>query len=334
MSEDEKKDKKASFINEVIKDKPLSKKRMAVLIITVLALAVAFGLIAAVCFVQMKNFLSENADTEESFVSEGEPDTQDADDEDKTETLIIENVELDAASYESMTRELYKVGVAADKYIVTVTGASTDTDWFDEESSKNSHGCGVIFKIGKSIVFVVTPYSVVKGADDIFVEFADGSSVSGKLKGYDEQTGLCVVCVKVDDMSDSTMNEIDDANLSKNINFGRGTSVVAVGAPAGVNNSVVAGFVTSTENEISISDRNLKYFMTDIVSDGAGFCLLVNTGGDVLGIATDGVLENTGYLSVVYASQLYNLIDTIKEGKSVPYIGVRLTSGGGYGRIV
>ena len=150
--------------------------------------------------------------------------------------------------------------------------------------------------------------------------------MDAKLKGYDEQTGLCVVSVKMDDLSDSTINEIDDANLSKNINVGRGTSVIAVGAPAGINNSVVAGFVTSIKNEISISDRNLKYFTTDILAENAGFCLLVNTNGDVLGIATERVLDSDGYLSVVYASQLYELIDTIKEGKSVPYIGLKLTS--------
>ena len=74
-------------------------------------------------------------------------------------------------------------------------------------------GTGVIVGKNDTELLIATNNHVVEGATSLSVGFIDESSVSGEVKGTDAANDLAVVAVKLSDISDDTMKQIQIATV-------------------------------------------------------------------------------------------------------------------------
>ena len=138
-----------SFINEKIKEKPVNKKRLLMQAGFIALMAVVFGIIASLVFAYFQpkfeslfypeeepvvtipqdsvavTELTEETETSEETEASEEPQAP------SEEPPLQQPQELEIADVQNVQNKLYAVGREANRFVVTVTGVKSDTDWFN-----------------------------------------------------------------------------------------------------------------------------------------------------------------------------------------------------------
>ena len=135
------------FIREKIKEKPISKKRiamrvgMAALCGLVFAIVVCVVLVIAVPYIIPKQEENESVSSQEE--SQQEEVTQYT--EDRNEGLVFPpDFNLTISDYETLQSELYKIGNQTNKSMVTVMKMENPNDWTVNDYETEGKGSGVI----------------------------------------------------------------------------------------------------------------------------------------------------------------------------------------------
>lgn len=333
---------KFSFINEKIKEKPLNKRRLLLHTGYIVGVAVVFGVVASLTFAFLQPKFSEMlypkqepvvtipkddiADTEATEQVSTET-TEQA--EPETEVPIVQEPrEFEIADFQNLQNELYAVGREANKFVVTVTGVKSDTDWFNNAYESKGQASGIIIADNGQELLILTERKVISGAEEIFVTFINDVSVEASMKKYDGNTGIAVLSVPREDVDEATMNAIAIAELGNSLVTPQGMIAIAVGSPLGTTYSVLTGSITSTTNSISTVDNNYTVFTTDIVGSTKGSGVIINVSGQVIGLvmqdySSDGD-QNT--LTAISISELKTLIEMLSNNQDIPYIGLELTT--------
>ena len=149
-----------TFIKEKIKDKPLNKRRLAVRTFVTFLLAVLFGLVAAVVFTVGNHYMEDILYPERTeevklpleedapAVSENEAVSSNTAEETKEQepeqviNKIVERVEMSVEDYENLFASLRGVATEAEKSIVSVTGVTSDVDWFQNTYQNTNQADG------------------------------------------------------------------------------------------------------------------------------------------------------------------------------------------------
>lgn len=335
---------KFSFINEKIKEKPLNKRRLLLHTGYIVGVAVVFGVVASLTFAFLQPKFSEMlypkqepvvtipkddiADTEATEQVSTET-TEQAEPETETEVPIVQEPrEFEIADFQNLQNELYAVGREANKFVVTVTGVKSDTDWFNNAYESKGQASGIIIADNGQELLILTERKVISGAEEIFVTFINDVSVEASMKKYDGNTGIAVLSVPREDVDEATMNAIAVAELGNSLVTPQGMIAIAVGSPLGTTYSVLTGSITSTTNSISTVDNNYTVFTTDIVGSTKGSGVIINVSGQVIGLvmqdySSDGD-QNT--LTAISISELKTLIEMLSNNQDIPYIGLELTT--------
>lgn len=236
--------------------------------------------------------------------------------------------ELELADFQKLQNKLYAVGKEANKFIVTVTGVKSDTDWFNNPYESKGQASGIIVAENSRELLVLTERKAIADAQEIYVTFINDVSVKAEMKKYDGNTGIAVLSVKTSELTESTKNAITVAVLGNSLTVTQGTIAIAIGSPLGTNYSILTGNITSTTNSISTIDHNYSVFTTDIVGSSNGSGALVNVDGEIIGIVMQGYSsagdENT--LTAISISELKALIEMLSNGQDIPYIGLEVTT--------
>lgn len=341
----EKEKKEYSFINEKIKEKPISRRWVLFRVLFVLAMAVMFGVVAALVFTfvqpRLDQHMNPKEDTSITFPKdEEETETEEMSTENKTEdtqvdepeteagTETAQEIELELEDYQDIQNKMYAVGRAANKSIVTVTGVKSDTDWFNNAYESKGQASGIIIGNSGTELLILTEKKVIADARNIFVTFIDDSVVAATIKKYDGNTGITVLSVPIKEIEESTLNAIEVATLGNSNSVKQGTVVIAIGSPLGSNYSILTGNVTSNSNSISTSDNTYSIFTTDIVGSANGSGALINLNGEIVGLVMQGYSssEDESTLTAVSISELKSLIEMLSNGKDIPYIGLQITT--------
>lgn len=335
---------KFSFINEKIKEKPLNKRRLLLHVGYIAGVAAVFGVVASLVFAFFQPKFSQMlypeqepvvtipkddiADTEATEqVSTEEPEQP------ETEEPILpepepEPREFEIADFQKLQNELYAVGREANKFVVTVTGVKSDTDWFNNAYESKGQASGIIIADNGQELLILTERKVISGAEEIFVTFINDVTVEASMKKYDGNTGIAVLSVLREEVDEGTMNAIAVAELGNSLVTPQGMIAIAVGSPLGTTYSVLTGSITSTTNSISTVDTNYTVFTTDIVGSTKGSGVIINVSGQVIGLvmqdySSDGD-QNT--LTAISISELKTLIEMLSNNQDIPYIGLELTT--------
>jgi serine protease Do len=153
---------------------------------------------------------------------------------------------------------------------------------------------------------VVTNNHVIAEADEIIVNFADGTKLRAELLGRDEKVDLAVLRVK------------PKAPL-KAVNFGDsdktrvGEWVIAIGNPFGLGGSVTVGVVSARNRNIESSLYD-DFIQTDAaINRGNSGGPLFNLQGEVIGINTAIFSQTGGSIGIGFAIPANTVLPLIKQ---------------------
>ena len=186
--------------------------------------------------------------------------------------------------------------------------------FFGQEFSQESGGSGSGIIVGKndSELLLVTNYHVVESAEELTVQFADGTQSQAQIKGADVDKDLAVIAVQLTDIEGDTMNQIAIAKLGSSEVLTVGEPVIAIGNALGYGQSVTTGVISALDRAIqttAVQSQNSAYnedveintfIQTDAaINPGNSGGALLNSKGEVIGINSSKIggsaIEGMGY---------------------------------------
>lgn len=331
---------KYEFIKEKRKEVPVNKKKVAMQTGYVCVLALLFGVIASVVMAflqpQIEKMLypvqkpvvsiptDEPTETTETLVTE----TQSTAGEETDVPIDMVVWQPTIEDYQMLHNQLYAIGQQANRFVVTVTGVQSETDWFNNDYEKRDQGSGIIIANNSQELLVLTEKKIIVSAQEIYVTFIDDTTVQASMKQYDGNTGIAILSVPLSAIEEETMRQIAIAVLGNSLAVSQGTLAIAVGSPMGINFSILTGNITSANNTISTVDANYGIFTTDIVANENGSGALINVKGEVIGLVMQDYSrqgdENT--LTAVSISDVKTLIEKLSNGNEVAYLGLGIST--------
>ena len=265
------------------------------------ALAVVFGVVAAVCFQGVCYFSSHVLGINVSAVNTDIRYT--TDDVKYTQT---------ATSAAIGTYDVSGIAQNTMPSIVAITSTEEGENYYDlfgqYYQGQDTTSCGSGFIVGKndSELLIATNNHVIDGAKTISVQFIDEEVYEAKAKGTDSAADLAVIAVKLTDIKPSTLQAIKIASLGDSSEAKVGEMVVAIGNALGYGQSVTVGYISAKDREISESSEksnsknSIKVIQTDAaINPGNSGGALLNMRGEVIGINSakiaDSSVEGVGY---------------------------------------
>ena len=178
-------------------------------------------------------------------------------------------------------------------------------------------GSGVLISVDG---YIITNSHVITGrsgepADEILVEFNDGTEYSANLVGRDPRSDLAILKIEADDLPFITMADSDLLEV--------GDIVFAIGNPMGVGLTITQGIVSATgRNNLSILGESgfESFIQTDApINFGNSGGALVDAYGRLIGINTAILSQSGGSIGLGFAipSSFAHRIatDLIREGE-------------------
>jgi len=170
---------------------------------------------------------------------------------------------------------------------------------------------------------VVTNAHVVEGASRITVTLLDGRELQADLLGSDRDADLAVLKVKA-------ASNLPAIPLGKSSDLMIGETVIAIGNPFGLSNTVTTGVLSAMGRTIP-SERGERLFTDFLQTDasinpGNSGGPLVNVGGDVIGINSAIISGATGIGFAIPADRARRVVDDLlRFGELQPlWSGARL----------
>lgn len=193
------------------------------------------------------------------------------------------------------------------KYIERMT-------FFGQDFSQEVGGSGSGIIVGKNDteLLLVTNYHVVESAEELTVQFVDGTQSQAQIKGLDADKDLAVIAVQLTDIEGDTMNQIAIAKLGSSEELTVGESVIAIGNALGYGQSVTTGVIsaldraiqtTATQSQSPVQNEDMEintFIQTDAaINPGNSGGALLNSKGEVIGINSSKIggstIEGMGY---------------------------------------
>lgn len=313
------------FLREVIKEKPLDKKKLAKQIGGIAAGAVLFGIVAAFVFAKTEPLFREEEPSPRVSIPEEEPTgtpTPEATQSAATEEQESGDDTLELEDFQEMFGRVLEVAEEPEKSLVSVQGFGGE-EWLAEGGSQKEI-TGLLAADNGREYFILTEYRVVADVDRILVTFQDGSTVDANFQKQDPSTGLAVLKIAKEDVDNETKQQIEVAELGSSYSVSRGTPVLALGSPAGYADSVAWGMVTSVSNTKATVDTEYHLLTTDIMGDPQGSGVLVDMDGEIVGIIVQSfsIEDDKNVVTALPISELRDLIEKLSNNEDLIYLGV------------
>lgn len=191
----------------------------------------------------------------------------------------------------------------------------------DETRKVQSLGSGFVIDAEKG--FIVTNNHVIADADDIEVNFNDGTKLKAELVGKDTKTDLAVLKV---DPAKRKLTAVQFGNSEK---ARIGDWVLAIGNPFGLGGTVTTGIISARKRDINSGPYD-DFIQTDAaINRGNSGGPLFDMDGKVIGINTAIISPSGGSIGIGFAipsEMAIGVIDQLKQFGKVTrgWLGVRL----------
>ena len=193
----------------------------------------------------------------------------------------------------------------------------------DDQSGRRVQSLGSGFVIDPSGV-IVTNNHVIQDADEITVNFADGSQLDAELVGRDPKTDLAVLKVEPEEpLKAVAFGDSDGVRI--------GDWVMAIGNPFGLGGSVSIGIVSARGRNINAGPYD-DFIQTDAaINRGNSGGPLFDMDGDVVGINTAIISPTGGSIGIGFsipANLAVNVVDQLREFGETRrgWLGIRLSA--------
>lgn len=350
----------SDFLIEKIKERPINRGKLFRRTLTTAAMAVIFGSIACVTFLILEPVISNRIHPEEEPAPVVFPEDQEEmapedmlsenltqEDEENNEggnvfleqdqiREILSGLVLNKDNYRQIYSALSVYVAGLNHSMVTVTGVSSNIDWFNdvEESKKQSSGV-IIADNGKEFL-VLVDYTPLQTAESLTLtsSLLDATKSEGSprqipvtLKSHDPTTGLAILSMDLADVPAEAKEEggLEIAALgSSNSRTIIGTPVIALGSPMGSSGSVGYGIITATGSQNYQADTNYKLLQTDIYGSQKAGGVLFNLQGQVIGVITnESISSDMKNMVTAYGiSELKKSIEKMSNGERIAYLGI------------
>lgn len=338
----EKDKKEFTFMSEQVRKKPIYKRKGFIRGCQAAALAILFGGVAGVTFAitmpwAQKHF-GKPEDPEKIVIMQDETqETEMTETEKKTETevqteaketeapvpQIVERKELEISDYKQLYTKMSAVADEAAKSIVTVTGASSNVDFFNEVIENNVQASGLLIETSQQDLFILTEENAIGGAERIFVTFKNGATAEASLQKKDWVSGMAVIKVPLASLDEETKLTFQKPNLSGTAVVRQGDPVIALGTPVSNSNSMAFGMITSCVDTPTI-DEEYRMLSTDIIGSSQGSGILINLDGVIIGIIAQNFSADSEQitLSALALPDIKELIQLLANNEEWTYMGI------------
>jgi serine protease Do len=205
----------------------------------------------------------------------------------------------------------------------TVREADPFFGMFGLGTERQAQSLGSGFVIDRNGI-VVTNAHVIEGASKITVTLLDGRELDADLLGSDRDADLAVLKVKASGLPALPLGRSSDLMI--------GESVIAIGNPFGLSNTVTTGVLSAMGRTVP-SERGERLFTDFLQTDasinpGNSGGPLVNIQGDVIGINSAIISGATGIGFAIPADRARRVVDDLlRFGELQPlWTGARLVT--------
>lgn len=339
----------SDFLREKMKQRPVNKKKLLRRTIVTVVLAVVFGIVACLTFLILEPVINnwlyppeeakEVQFPEETITEEMNPeDMLTVEEQEKEEPVELElelvdekiaellsEVTFGLEEYRTVYDELSALAKDVSRSIVTVTGVTSDVDWFNNIYESEAVASGVIVANNEQSMLILVNMKNIKDAEKIVVTFCDQTQTVARLVQKDASTGFAILSVSLMTIGEKTMDVITIATLgSSNTGNLPGTPVMALGSPMGTSGSVCYGIITSSSTVIDQVDSAYKLMSTDMYGSKNATGVLVDLKGMVIGIIDNSYnSSDRGNLISAYGiSELKRTIAKMSNNQYRAYLGI------------
>ena len=204
-------------------------------------------------------------------------------------------------------------------------------EFFDEFFDDNNSGprgrrvqsLGSGFVVDAEEGIVITNNHVIAEADEVQVNFADGTDLDATVIGRDPKTDLAVLKVEPGEY------ELTEVSFGDSEVVRVGDWVLAIGNPFGFGGTVTLGIVSAQDRDINSGPYD-KFIQTDAaINRGNSGGPLFNMDGDVIGVNTAIYSPTGGSVGVGFAvpsNIATNVVEQLREFGEIRrgWIGVRI----------
>ncbi|WP_299771268.1 trypsin-like peptidase domain-containing protein [uncultured Pseudoteredinibacter sp.] len=158
--------------------------------------------------------------------------------------------------------------------------------------------------------YILTNYHVIESANEIQVQFFDGSTEYAELVGTDPKSDLAVLKVNKENLKPLQVRRSEEMQI--------GDVVLAIGNPWGVGQTVSQGIISATDRGLKQLSPYTYFFQTDAaVNPGNSGGAVIDAYGKLVGIST-AILNNQNATGISFAIPadyaMYALDDIVQYG--------------------
>ena len=323
------------YIKERVKATPLNRRKLMRRTIITASMAVIFGVLACLTFLVLQPvFTNMLYPQEEPAVVEIPEDTEEMlpedmvlEEESEPQIQVIErNYKADPIQmYDDQYEELYSIAQTALASTVTVIGYNSEMDWFDNSYESKTSSSGFYVANNRMEMLFLSHKDVIMDASDILVTFHSGESVKGEIKGVDENTGLAVIAVKIEDVPEQLRESIQVLKLANSkVSNILATPVIAIGQLYDQGEAVGYGMLAGKGKTASFTDQNVEILTTDIYGGTNASGVILNLHGEVLGVIDSGMGSEAApnLVTAIGISDIKQEIERMSNGRSKSVLGI------------
>jgi S1-C subfamily serine protease len=165
---------------------------------------------------------------------------------------------------------------------------------------------------------IMTAAHVVQVADEVMVQFLDGTQAGAKVMGVDKTADVALL--KLDELP----SKIVVAKMGNSDKVQVGDQVFVVGAPHGLFHTLTVGYISGRRNPVSLSNKllPLEFLQTDAaINTGNSGGPMFNQKGEVIGIVSS-ILSKSGGFEVVGFAASINVARELLINQKPIWIGI------------
>ena len=297
--------------------------------VTVLVMAVLFGVVSGVMFKISETLVGNNVETriEQFIIARDETDAESDEETHSTKEIIPKTSEAPSTAAETAaestvapTQEITLSDVLemAQNSVVTVSiEKNTGTDFFDAQIIGRRLTLGVFVAESTESLFFLVDDSGYEAQDIVSVVMND-VYIPAAFVETDALTGMTVYKIPID----APGRKVPLMMMGNSLSLSVTDPVYMIGTQFGIPNMFSEGKITLIDSDENTEDGYVQHIYTDIVcgTDASGF--LLNEKGEMIGWVSDCFRGDRTVVSAGGISPLKYVVEDLCSGAGTAYMGV------------
>ena len=262
-----------------------------------------------------------------SGLLEGDPGTALREEIDAEISKQLDKREYTAEDMAAIAKAMEKMAEEAGGAVAEVHAMSTNTTWFEDTVESQETFAGLVIEKNDSEILILTTASAVQNRDSLSVVFSDGTEAEAQVKQVSDLDNISVITVPNQYLDEEFLDSLKICRINNAVSVKPGSMAMAVGAPLGVVGSINVGMIAAVSEEELTADSRQEVFYSSMVMDPQHGTFILNREGELIGLASTPDEQRNGGSDPVIISTSYlgRVINKLKLGEELPYLGIRGT---------